>query len=111
MRGHPRRGRRHCRLAAGGGWTKTLDRQAVRAVLPEGVDAASISGSPPALQQEDATATDPLGATVAAWPHVTAAGGNGAAVRYSQYPLMYGASHKNWIRFIRFIGMHRPLSQ
>jgi len=23
----------------------------------------------------------------------------------------YGASHKNWIRFIRFIGMHRPLSQ
>jgi len=23
----------------------------------------------------------------------------------------YGASQKNWIRFIRFIGMHRPLSQ
>jgi len=25
--------------------------------------------------------------------------------------LPYGASHKNWIRFIRFNGMHRPLTQ
>jgi len=24
---------------------------------------------------------------------------------------LYCASHKNWIRIIRFIGMHRPLSQ
>jgi len=25
--------------------------------------------------------------------------------------ILYCASHKSWIRIIRFIGMHRPLSQ
>jgi len=30
---------------------------------------------------------------------------------HSNPTVLYCASHKNWIRIIRFIGMHRPLSQ
>ena len=31
--------------------------------------------------------------------------------RFQTTKVTYGASHKSWIRFIRFIGMPRPLSQ